>query len=120
MPPDTSPPAYFLALLRVPDIETYRREYGRKVLPQLVAAGARVLVASACPTVLEGEWGSTWTALIQFPNQAAALRWYQSEDYAPLKKLRLEELTTGGAAAIFEGFQPSAATLYLQNAGSQP
>jgi uncharacterized protein (DUF1330 family) len=63
-------PAYFLALLRVTDIERYRREYGLKVLPQLAAAGAKVLVASTSPTVLEGAWDATWTVVIEFPDRA--------------------------------------------------
>lgn len=54
--------------------------------------------------------GATWTAVIESPDRAAALRWYRSEEYAPLKKLRLEELTTGGTAALFDAYQPSAAT----------
>jgi uncharacterized protein (DUF1330 family) len=109
MSPEMPQPVYFLALLRVPDIETYRREYGRKVLPLLAAAGAKLLVAGPNPTVLEGEWEPTWTALIQFPDRAAALRWYESEEYAPLKKIRLEELTTGGTAVIFDTYQPPVA-----------
>ncbi len=108
MPPETPSPVYFLALLRVPNIEAYRRDYGRKVLRQLAAAGATLLVGSTTPIVLEGQWEATWTVLIQFPDRATALRWYQSEEYAPLKKLRLEELTTGGAAALFEAYQPPA------------
>ena len=110
MLPETPRPVYFVALLRVPDIEAYRREYGRRVLQQVSAAGAKLLVASPSPAVLEGEWESTWTAVIEFPDRAAALRWYRSEEYAPLKKLRLEELTTGGAAALFDAYQPPAAT----------
>jgi uncharacterized protein (DUF1330 family) len=43
--------------------------------------------------------------LIQFPDRASAMRWYESEEYAPLRKLRLEELTTGGAAVLFEAHQ---------------
>jgi uncharacterized protein (DUF1330 family) len=97
-------PAYFIALLRVRDVATYRREYGLKVLPQLAAVGARLLVASPSPTVLEGDWESAWTVVIQFPNRATALRWYHSEEYAPLKTLRLEELTTGGTAALFDAY----------------
>jgi len=108
MPPDAATPAYFIALLRAPDIETYRREYGRKVLPQLAAAGAKLLVGSTTPTVLEGDWEPTWTVVIQFPDRAAAMRWYQSEEYAPLKKLRLEELTDGGTAVLFDAYQPPA------------
>jgi len=109
MPPEPSQPVYFIALLRVTDIEAYRRDYGRQVLPQFAAAGARLLVASGSPTVLEGDWGWTWTAVIQFPDRDSAMRWYESEGYAPLKKLRLEELTTGGTVALFEAFQGAAA-----------
>ena len=108
MKPNHPSPVYFLARLDVPDVDRYRGEYGRKVLSQLVAVGAKLLVASPSPTVLEGDWESTWTALIQFPDRATALRWYQSEEYAPLKKLRVEELTTGGAAVLFDGYQPPA------------
>ena len=105
MSPDAGQPVYFIALLRVPDVARYRSEYGRKVLPLLEACGARLLVGSASPTVLEGDWESTWTALIQFPDRPSALRWYESEEYAPLKKLRREELTTGGTAVLFDSYQ---------------
>lgn len=89
----------------MPDLAAYRREYGRRVLPLLAATGARVLVGSTSPTVLEGEWDSTWTVLIQFPDRASAMRWYESEEYAPLKKLRLEKLTAGGAAVLFDAYE---------------
>jgi uncharacterized protein (DUF1330 family) len=98
---------YFLALLRVPDIDRYRREYGRQLVPMLAAAGAKILVASPSPTVLEGHWEPTWTALIQFPDRGSAMQWYESEAYAPLKRLRLQELSTGGAVALFDGYQPT-------------
>lgn len=108
MPPDAPMPAYFIAHLNVPDVDRYRREYGRKVLSQVAAVGAKLLVASPSPTVLEGDYESTWTALIEFPDRAAALRWYRSHEYAPLKKLRLEELATGGTVVLFDGYQAPA------------
>ncbi|HET7468248.1 MAG TPA: DUF1330 domain-containing protein [Gemmatimonadales bacterium] len=108
MPSDTPRPAYFIAHLHVADVDRYRREYGREVLSQVAAVGAKLLVASPGPTVLEGDWDSTWTAVIQFPDRAAALRWYQSQEYAPLKRLRLEELTAGGTVVLFDGYQPPA------------
>jgi uncharacterized protein (DUF1330 family) len=109
MPPETPNPAYVVAHFRVPDVDRYRREYGRQVLSQVAAVGAKLLVASPSSAVLEGDWESTWTAVIQFPDRAAALRWYHSQEYAPLKKLRLEELTTGGTVVLFDGYQPSSA-----------
>ena len=97
-------PVYCIALFHVPDIDAYRREYARQVLPQLGALGARVLVASGTPEVLEGKWPSDWTVVIRFPDRATAMRWYESEAYAPLKRVRLEQVTTGGPAALFEGY----------------
>jgi uncharacterized protein (DUF1330 family) len=108
MPPDARSPVYLIALFRVPDVDSYRREYGRKVLAQVMAAGGKLLVASPSPAILEGAWESGWTAVIQFPDRATAMRWYQSDEYAPLKKLRVEELTTGGTVALFDGYQPPA------------
>ena len=105
MPRESGAPVYFLAQLSVPDLERYRREYGRQVLPLLAAAGAEILVGSAGPTALEGEWEATWTVVIRFPDRAAAMRWYESEEYAPLKRLRLEQLTTGSAAALFDAYR---------------
>ena len=109
MPPDALRPVYFIALFRVPDVDSYRRKYGRKVVAQVMAAGGKLLVASPSPTILEGEWESSWAAVIQFPDRATAMRWYQSNEYAPLKKLRIEELTTAGTVALFDGYQPPAA-----------
>lgn len=108
MPPEIPQPVYLLALFHVPDVERYRREYGRKVLPQLAAVGARLLVASPTPAVLEGDWASTWTGVIQFPDRDAALRWYRSQEYAPLKKLRVEGLTTEGTVVLFDAYEPPA------------
>ena len=109
MPNEAPNPAYFIGLIQVPDVDSYRREYGGKVLAQVTAAGGKLLVASASPTILEGEWQSSWTVVIQFPDRDAATRWYESREYAPLKKLRIEELTTAGAVALFDGYRPAPA-----------
>ena len=108
MPNEASNPAYFIGLIQVTDVDSYRREYGRKVVAQLTAVGGKLLVASASPTMLEGEWQASWTVVIQFPNRDTAMRWYESAEYAPLKKLRIEELTTAGTVALFDGFGPPA------------
>ncbi len=109
MSPETPVPAYVIALLQVPDVDRYRRDYGRHVLAQVTALGGRVLVATPAATALEGDWGATWTAVLEFPDRATAERWYQSPDYAPLRKLRVEALTTGGTVALCDGYRPPAA-----------
>ena len=41
-------------------------------------------------TTLEGEWHPTkGVVILEFPSAEQALAWYQSEEYAPLKALRL-------------------------------
>ena len=100
------PSAYVIAHFLVPDIDAYRRDYGRKVLPQLASVGGELLVASGNAMVLEGQWHPTWTAVIEFPSRESALRWYTSAEYAPLKQLRLEVLTTGGSVVLFEAYPP--------------
>lgn len=110
MSPEAPVPAYVIALLQVPDVERYRRDYGRHVAAQVTALGGRLLVATPAATTLEGESGTTWTAVLEFPDRATALRWYHSAEYAPLKQLRLEELTTGGTVALCDGYRPAAPT----------
>ncbi len=104
MPSESPTPVYFIAQLHAPDIDRYRHEYGRRVLAQVAEIGGKLLIASPSPTVLEGDYAATWTAVIEFPDRATALRWYDSPDYAPLKTLRLTELTTEGTAALFDGY----------------
>jgi uncharacterized protein (DUF1330 family) len=110
MPDTSSKPVYILAQLRVADVEAYRRRYGRPVLAQLEAHGAQLLIASGDPAVLEGDFEATWTALFRFPDRATAMRWYESTEYAPLKKLRIEELSAGGSVALFDEFARPPAT----------
>ena len=101
-------PAYMIGRLNVKDHDEYMSRYAMPVLRLFEAAGAEVLAASPQPDVLEGEWNSNWTVLIRFPSLDAARRFYQSEEYAPLLSLRINELTDEGAALIVEGFDPAA------------
>ena len=41
----------------------------------------------------EGEWNGNWTVVIQFPSMESAVAFYESEGYAPLRALRIDELT---------------------------
>lgn len=47
-----------------------------------------VLAVDDSPKVLEGNWPYTRTVIIRFPNQAEALRWYESDEYQQLAKHR--------------------------------
>jgi uncharacterized protein (DUF1330 family) len=47
-----------------------------------------LLVVEEKATVLEGDWPFTRTVIIRFPDEAEAKRWYDSEDYQNLAKIR--------------------------------
>jgi uncharacterized protein (DUF1330 family) len=50
-------------------------------------------VASADAETLEGVWSGNWTVLIRFTSWEAAVEWYESPDYAPLKRARIQDLS---------------------------
>ncbi len=88
------------------DLPQYRDQYGRPLLAQLTKMGAELLVSSADAETLEGEWSGNWTVLIRFPSWEAAVEWYKSPDYAPLKRARIEDLTSSGNLVLLPGREP--------------
>ena len=52
-------------------------------------------------TVFEGEGVRSRLVIIEFDDVAAARRWYESEDYAPLIALR--QSASEGSVAVVEG-----------------
>lgn len=52
------------------------------------AHGGRYHVVSSDVEVLEGDWSPRSLAIFEFPTREAALSWWNSEEYAPLKELR--------------------------------
>lgn len=105
---DTPLPAYMIVQLTVKDVQDYFERYASQVMAMFETIGAEVVAVSPAPKILEGEWASNWTVVIRFPTMAVAEQWYASEAYAPLKALRINELTTGGNAVFVEGFDPLA------------
>lgn len=101
-------PGYVIAQIDVPDLDVYFEKYATPTLAQLEAAGAEILVATPNATTLEGEWSGNWTVVIRFPSVEAARTWYESDQYAPLKRVRTQEVTSGGNLALAEGFDPAA------------
>ena len=100
-------PMYLIAQLKVKNRAEYISRYGASVIAMLERLGASVLVAEPAPDVLEGTQ-CDWTVVVKFPNRKIAEAWYHSEEYAPYRKLRITELTTGGSAVFAPGFDPAA------------
>jgi uncharacterized protein (DUF1330 family) len=65
-----------------------------KVKPMIEAAGGRYLVRGGKHTVMEGDWQPTRLVIFEFPSEAAALSFYDSPEYQPLKAIRLESSRT--------------------------
>jgi uncharacterized protein (DUF1330 family) len=104
----TTFPGYLIASLRVKNLEEYLQRYGLPAIAQLKEIGADIEVASADVETLEGEWDGNWTVVIRFPSKAKAIEFYNSPGYTPLRTLRINELTDGGAVVIVEGFDAAA------------
>ena len=65
-------------------------QYARDVAPVVKRYGGRYRVLGGEITVHEGTWSPTYPVMIEFNDAAAALDWYNSDAYRPLKALRQE------------------------------
>jgi uncharacterized protein (DUF1330 family) len=72
-----------------PGLEEYRR-----LVPGTVAKyGGRFVVRGGAFQVLEGGWQPKRLVLLEFPSTEQAKRCYDSEEYRPLKAMRLKAST---------------------------
>ena len=65
------------------------KEYVEKVQPIAEKYGGEYIVRDGENTVVEGNWTYPRTVVIKFPSYEKALEWYNSEDYKPVKQIRL-------------------------------
>ena len=80
-------PAYLVAWLTVNDSESMI-EYREKA-PDLVRKyGGKYLFTGPGAEALEGDWKAHGMAMIEFPTYEDAKRWYESDEYAPLRAAR--------------------------------
>ncbi len=100
-------PVYMVAMIDVKDFEAYGERYGMPVGRMFAEAGAEILVATSEPEVLEGEWSGNWTVIVKVPSAQVARELYESDAYAPFKKIRVEELTGETRFAILPGLRSS-------------
>ena len=94
-------PAYLIANISITDPGRYP-EYRAGVPAVLAKYGGRFLIRGGKVHPLESELGFDRCVVIEFPSVEAARAFYDSPEYAPLLKLRLE--TTQSKVAIVEGF----------------
>ncbi len=73
------------------------------VFDLLKKAGAEVLVMTQDAITKEGHNYGNWTVLAKFKSEESANMFYNSEAYAPLKKLRIEKHSNGGNFVLLPG-----------------
>ncbi len=88
--------AYIIVEIDTTD-EALMTEY-RKHTPGLVSKfGGKFIVRGGACTTLEGGWTPSRLVVLEFPDRAAAERFYHSEEYKPVLAMRLK---AGSSKAI--------------------
>lgn len=94
--------AYLVANYDVVDKDKYL-EYQKGAAP-IMAGGGKLKVLDPASVQKEGECGAQ-TVIIEYPDKAAALAAYESDDYQAVVGIRLGA-TSNGRAVIVDGFAP--------------
>jgi uncharacterized protein (DUF1330 family) len=92
--------AYIIADIDMTDPKAYE-EYRAKVPGVIQKYGGRYIVRGGKVEALEGGWQPKRVAVLEFPSMDQALKFYRSEDYAPLIKLR--QKASRGKIVLVEG-----------------
>jgi uncharacterized protein (DUF1330 family) len=85
-------PAYLITEIEVTDPQGYE-EYRARVGKSLEEYGARFLVRGGELEVLEGNWQPRRIVMCVFDDMDTARRWYHSDGYQELKRLRQNTAT---------------------------
>jgi uncharacterized protein (DUF1330 family) len=87
-------PAYVFAYINVTDPDSMGA-YASQVEALTESFGGRYLFVGPGAETLEGALAPDGMAIIEFPTNEEAKRWYDSPEYAPLKALRQAAGPTG-------------------------
>jgi uncharacterized protein (DUF1330 family) len=92
---------YIVARIRIHDRERYDR-YAAAFMPVLIQYGGRLLAADEAPIPLEGPWDGEKLNIISFPEEAAARRWMDSDEY---RAIAVDRFTASdGIILLVHGF----------------
>ena len=84
--------AYMMVQINFKSLEEATQRYAQFAIPSLQKYGGQMIAGTPTPRVKEGKWVGNWAAILRFPSMEAAEGWYNSEEYKPLKELRINEL----------------------------
>ncbi len=78
---------YFVATINIHDRDTYAK-YESGLMEVFSKFNGKMLAVDEEVEIFEGAWPYTRTVIIEFPSEADAKAWYESEDYQALAKHR--------------------------------
>jgi uncharacterized protein (DUF1330 family) len=94
--------AYLIAHIEVTNPELMEKY--REQVPKIVAKyQGKYLVRGGDSEILEGDYFKHRIVLLEFPSRQQANNFYNSEDYAPLKMLRIE--AGNNSSVLVEGIE---------------
>lgn len=93
-------PAYLVGNFTVND-PVLMAEYGRKAGPLVQKHGGKMILSADALKPVEGN-ARPVLVIIQFPDMEKANAFYYSEEYSPIKQLRIQA-TTGGFLTLTPG-----------------
>ena len=77
------------------------KQYVEKVTSVAKKFGGEYIVRGGETKVIEGTWTYPRTIIIKFPSYEKALEWYHSDEYKPVKDIRLQN--SEGSNIIVKG-----------------
>ena len=80
---------YVIAQLKIINPESYK-EYIEKVTDVIKKFGGEYLARGGEHKVFEGEDNFPRIIILKFPSYEKALEWYNSEEYKPVRQIRLD------------------------------
>ena len=90
----TNKTVYMIGDVDIKNIEEYKK-YMEKVKPMIENYGGEYLIRGGEIDALETNlWEPTRMVLVKFPSKEIAMEWYNSDEYKPFKKIRLDNATS--------------------------
>ena len=86
---------YLIAQLNMTDKESFKL-YAESVPESVKKFGGKFLVRAGEYKSMEGKWDFTRNVIIEFPTYEKALEWCGSEEYKPVKPIRLANSVANG------------------------
>jgi uncharacterized protein (DUF1330 family) len=81
-------PAYVIACVTDAWDQDKLTEYRARNTDAVAKHNGRFIARGGRLELLEGDYAPPRTVIIEFPDLEAAMGWYESDDYAPLRELR--------------------------------